>query len=171
MLASLNAIALDFVVRTKIHGQNLNWYLIEQLPAVPPDHYARRFGVKTAREIVREEVLALTYVSHDMAPFARDMGHVDPATGDALPPFKWDEAERLRRRAKLDALYFLLMFPSETPAEIDALRDVIPYVYSTFPIVQREEEARWGRYASRDLALAYLNALVAGDPDADIRLD
>jgi hypothetical protein len=170
LAANLNALPFDYVVRQKVQSTHLNWYIVEQLPVVPPDHYARRFGPKTAREIVREEVLALTYVSHDMAPFARDMGHVDPATGEALPPFPWNEADRLRRRAKLDALYFLLMFPSETDAEIDALRDVIAYVYSTFPIVQREEEARWGRYQSRDLALASLNALTAGDPDADIRL-
>ena len=42
-----------------------------------------------------------------MAPFARDMGHVD-AEGNVLPPFRWNEERRLRLRAKLDAVYFHL---------------------------------------------------------------
>ncbi len=40
-------------------------------------------------EIVREAVLELTYTTHDMAPFARDMGHVDEAS-EVLPPFCWE---------------------------------------------------------------------------------
>ena len=52
----------------KIQGQHLNWFVVEQLPVVPPDRYATvRFGPKTAGEIVREAVLELTYTSHDMA--------------------------------------------------------------------------------------------------------
>jgi hypothetical protein len=45
-------------------------------------------------------------------------------------------------------------------------RDDIRYIYSTFPIVERQEAERWGSYRSRDLALAYVNALLAGQPDA-----
>jgi hypothetical protein len=153
-----------------VQSTHLNWYIVEQLPVVPPAAYARSFGSKTARDIVREEALALTYTAHDMAPFARDMGHIDPATGEMKPPFRWDARDRLCRRAKLDALYFMLYFPSSTPAEIATLRDTAAYIYSTFPIVEREEMAVHGRYLSRDLCLLYLNALAAGDPDAEIVL-
>jgi hypothetical protein len=121
------------VTRQKVHSANINWFIVEQLAVVPPADYARGFGAKTARDIVREEVLALTYTSHDMAPFARDMGYGDPATGEAKPPFVFDAADRLRRRAKLDALYFMVHFPSSTPAEIAALRDTASYIYSTSP--------------------------------------
>ena len=168
LAANLNALPFDYVARQKVQSTHLNWYIVEQLPVAPPAAYARAFGPKTAREIVREEALALTYTAHDMAPFARDMGHVDLATGDAKPPFKWDARDRLRRRAKLDALYFMLYFPSATPKEIAELRDTAAYIYSTFPIVEREETAAHGRYLSRDLCLLYLNALAAGDPDAEI---
>lgn len=34
-------------------------------------------------------------------------------------------------------------------------------------IVEREETARWGHYRSRDLCLAWINALMAGQPDAE----
>lgn len=45
----------------------------------------------------------------------------------------------------------------------------IRYIYSTFPIVEREEVALHGRYRSRELCLAWINALMAGQPDADIK--
>ena len=162
LLANLNAIPFDFIARQKIQGQHLNWFIVEQLPVVPPEHYEEvRFGPKTAAEIVREAVLELTYTAHDMAPFARDMGHVDEA-GQVLPPFRWDEDRRLMLRAKLDALYFHLYGVTG--------RDDISYIYSTFPIVERQERKAWAGYRSRDLCLAWMNALEAGEPDAEIEL-
>jgi hypothetical protein len=119
---------------------------------------------KTAADIVKAAVLELTYTAHDMAPFARDMGHVD-ATGDVLPPFIWDEERRLHLRAKLDALYFIL-YGVFDPADPAQSRDDIRYIYSTFPIVERQETAAHGSYRSRDLCLAYINSLIAGQPDA-----
>ena len=104
-------------------------------------------------------MLELTYTAHDMAPFARDMGHVDVA-GDLLPPFVWDKERRLFKRAKLDAVFFHLYGVTG--------RDDVRYVYSTFPIVEREETAAHGAYRSRELCLAWMNALAAGDPDAEI---
>ena len=68
---------------------------------------------------------------------------------------------------RLDALYFIL-YGVFDPANPAASRDDIAYIYSTFPIVERQETARWGHYRSRDLALAWVNALMAGQPDADV---
>ena len=97
-----------------------------------------------------------------MAPFARDMGHVDD-NGNVLPPFPWDEDRRLKLRAKLDAVFFHLYGITD--------RDDVRYVYSTFQIVERQEKAAYGgRYRSCELCLAYMNALAAGDPDAEIAL-
>ena len=159
ILANLNATPLDYVARQKVQGQHLNWYIVQQLPVVPPNRYETiRFGLKTAAEIVREAVLELTYTAHDMAPFACDMGYED-GTGAAMPPFRWDEERRLRLRAKLDAVYFHLYGVTD--------RDDVRYIYSTFPIVERQETAAFGRYRTRELCLAYMNALAAGQPDAE----
>ena len=88
LLANFNSLPLDFVLRQKVQGQNLNLYLIEQLPVVPFERYrAVSFGPRTAEEVVHEAVLELTYTAHDMAPFAREIGHVDDH-GEALPPFR-----------------------------------------------------------------------------------
>ena len=160
--ANLNSVVCDFIARTKILSNHASWYILEQLPIVPPDRYeATHFGPKTGAEIVREAVLELTYTAHDMAPFARDMGHVD-ADGEVLPPFAWDDDRRLYLRAKLDALFFHLYGVTD--------RDDVRYVYSTFPIVERQETKAWGHYRSRELCLAWMNALDAGHPDAAIDL-
>ncbi|MFZ5929978.1 MAG: Eco57I restriction-modification methylase domain-containing protein [Pseudomonadota bacterium] len=166
LIANLNSIVFDFVVRSKVQSTSLNWFIVEQLPIVPPAGYARAFGPKTAAEIVREAVLELSYTAHDLAPFARDMGHVDK-NGEVLPPFIWNEARRLTLRARLDALYFIL-YGVFDPANPATSRDDIRYIYSTFPIVCAQETAKWGSYRSRDLCLAWINALMAGQPDAEI---
>ena len=160
LVANLNALILDYVVRHKAQTTHLNWYIVEQLPVVPPDRYNTvHIGPKTVGEIVREAVLELTYTAHDMAPFARDLGHVDES-GEVKPPFVWDEERRLRLRAKLDAVFFHLYGVTD--------RDDVRYIYSTFPIVERQEMAAYGRYRSRDVCLAWLNALAAGEPDAGV---
>jgi hypothetical protein len=161
MLANLNSVALDYLARQKVHGNHLAWYLIEQLPFLTATDYRRQYGSKAAADIVRETVLELTYTAHDMASFARDMGYVD-SKGDVKPPFLWDEGRRAHLRAKLDALYFHLYGVTD--------RDDVRYIYSTFPITEREEIAAFGRYQSRDLCLAWMNALAAGDLEAKIKL-
>ena len=149
LAANLNAICADFVTRQKAQGTHLNWYIVEQLPFIAPEDYGRRFGDTTARELVRGHVLRLTYTAHDMAPFARDLGYDGP-------PFAWDEEERRHLRARLDALYFHLYGVS---------REDAGYILGTFPIVRRHDEAEFGTYRTRDLILAYMNALAAGDTE------
>ena len=149
LVANLNAMCADYVTRQKAQGTHLNWYIVEQLPVIPPEDYDRRFGSMSARGLVRNHVLQLTYTAHDMEPFARDLGY-------GGPPFAWDEEERRHLRARLDALYFHLYGLSREDAE---------YVLGTFPIVRREDEKEFGRYRTRDLVLAYMSALAAGDTE------
>ena len=99
---------------------------LEQLPVIAPEGYDRRFGDKTARDLVRDHVLRLTYTANDMVPFARDLGFDGP-------PFIWDEEERRHLRARLDALYFHLYGLS---------REDAGYVLDTFPIVQTARRSR-----------------------------
>jgi hypothetical protein len=160
--ANLNALTFDYVSRQKVQTTHFSSYILDQIPVVPLERYeSTLFGKKTAKDIIHDAVLELTYTAHDMAPFARDMGYVDKS-GNVKPPFLWDEDRRLKLRAKLDAIYFHLYGITD--------RDDVRYIYSTFPIVEREEAAAYGRYRSRDLCLAYMSALAAGDPDAHIDL-
>ena len=154
LVANLNSFALDFVTRQKIQGQNLNLFLLEQLPVIESEAYGITFGTKTAREIVRDHVLRLTYTAHDMTPFARDFGY-------SGPPFAWNTEERRHLRARLDALYFLLYGISREDAS---------YILDTFPIVQRQDIRNFGGFRTKEMVLAYMNALAAGDTETDVAL-
>ena len=149
LLSALTSFSFDYVARQKLQGASMSLASLEQLPVIAPEDYDRRFGNTTARELVRDHVLRLTYTAHDMAPFARDLGYDGP-------PFIWSEEERRHLRARLDALYFHLYGLG---------REDAAYVLDTFPIVRREDEAQFGRYRTRDLILAYMNALAAGDAE------
>ena len=146
---NLNSFCLDYVARQKIQGTHIKLYMLEQFPVVAPDDYDRQFGNTTTRDLVRDHVLRLTYTANDMAPFARDLGYHGP-------PFVWNQEERRHLRGRLDALYFHLYGLSREDAS---------YVLDTFPIVRKQDEAAFGRYRTRDLILAYMNALAAGDTE------
>ena len=152
LAACLNSFALDYVARQKVQGQHLNWFVVEQLPVLPVDAYDRSFGATTARALVHDHMLRLTYTAHDMAPFARDLGYEGP-------PFPWDDEEHRHLRARLDALYFHLYGLSRADAS---------YVLGTFPIVRREDEKVFGHYRTRDMILAYMNTLAAGDAETQV---
>ena len=124
------------------------------MPVITSDDYDRRFGEKTAGELVHEHVLRLTFTSDDMSPFARDLGY----TGS---PFVWDAEERRHLRARLDALYFHLYGLS---------RDDAGYILDTFPIVREKDEKEFGSYRTKELILAYMNALAAGDTETVVKV-
>ena len=127
----------------------LTWFILEILPVIAPSNYDRPFGHKIARNFVLDHVLRLTYTAYGMTPFARDLDYDGP-------PFLWDEEERRHLPARLDVLYFHLYGINKGDAE---------YILSTFPMVKRDDEAEFGRYRTRDLILAYMNALAAGDTE------
>ena len=62
-------------------------------------------------------------------------------------------------RARLDALYFHLHGLSKEEAA---------YILDTFPIVRRRDEAAFGHYRTKEMVLAYYNALAAGDTDVEV---
>jgi hypothetical protein len=147
LVANLLSTPLDFVLRQKVQGQNLNWFIVEQLPMIPPAAFEAKLGKHIVADFIRGEVLRLTYTANDMQAFASDMGY-----GGA--PFVWDEDDRRHRTARLDALFFHLY-------GID--RDDADYILNTFTIVREQDEKAHGRFLTRDLVLAYMNAVAAGD--------
>ena len=144
----LNSIALISLIRQKATRDESK--LVHR--RATPRHRPRRlrpqaFGPTTARALVRDHVLRLTYTAHDMAPFARDLGYDGP-------PFIWNDEQRRHLRARLDALYFHLYGLSRADAA---------YILDTFPIVRRHDKAAFGHYRTKAMVLAYYNALAAGE--------
>src|SRR5690606_7812561 len=138
---------LDYVARQKVQSTHLNWYVVEQLPLIAPARYDAAPANTTVGAVVRGEVLRLSCTAHDLAPRARELGHVGEASAG-------DPEDRRHRMARLDALYFLLYGLDRGEAS---------YVLGTFPIVREQDERAFGRYRTRDLVLGYMNALAAGD--------
>ncbi len=148
LVACLNSFAYDYLCRQKVHGQHLNSFIVEQIPVIDAEN--ARVPALNATALVKHHVHRLTYTAHDMAPFARDMGHDGP-------PFVWDETERMHLRARLDALYFILYGVTD--------RDDVRHIMSTFPIVREKDMKEHGFYLTQELILAYMNALEAGDSE------
>jgi len=152
LLANLNSMPFDYIARQKAQSTHLNWYIVEQLPVFAPDRFEASIGSQNIAEFIRQQVLALTYTAHDMAPFARDMNHVD-AKGDVLPPFVWDAEDRRTRMASLDALFFHLYGINANDAA---------YILGSFPIVREQDEKAFGRFRTKDDILKKLKTIGAG---------
>ncbi|MGH2531279.1 MAG: N-6 DNA methylase [Thermomicrobiales bacterium] len=139
VLGNFNAFAFDFAVRQKAGGTHLNFFVVKQLPVLPPETYTPEL----LDEIV-PRVLELVYTAHDLAPFARDCGY----DGE---PFVWDEERRAGLRAELDGIYAHLYGLS---------RDDFAYILNQFPIVRRKDEAAFGEYRTMRLCLAAYDRFV-----------
>jgi len=128
LLANLNAVVLDYVVRQKIGGVTLNFFIVEQLPVLPPDRYRDRCPWDKRRTLERwisDRVLKLTCTADDMRPLAEAAGF-DP------PVHRWNPTERATLTAELDAAFFLLYGVGP---------DDVEYVLSTFSRAKRSNDA------------------------------
>jgi hypothetical protein len=152
LLANMNSLVFDFLGRQKIQGQNYSIYILEQLPVIAPAAFDQSIGSMKIADYIRTEVLALTYTAHDLAPFARDLGHVE-ADGSVKPPFVWNPDDRAHRMARLDALFFHLYGLDDADAD---------YILSTFPIVREQDIKAHGSYRTRDLIIGYLERIRSG---------
>jgi len=141
--ACFNSFALDYVARQKAAGGNLNFYVMKQLPILPPETFASESAV-ISRQWISSRVLELTYTAWDLEAFALDCGY-------SGPPFRWDEERRFQLRCELDAAYFHLYLgtPAEWGADSPQLREMFPtprdavdYIMETFPIVKRKDIKR-----------------------------
>ncbi len=152
LLSNLSCFVFDYACRQKIGGQTLNYFIVKQFPAIPPNIYINKFQGIDLEQWISERVLKLVYTAWDMKGFADDMGY----EGE---PFVWDEEERLHLRCQLDALYFNLY---------GLTREETDYVMETFPIVKRHDIEKYGTYRTKELILQYYNAYAAGDMGAYI---
>ncbi len=128
LLANFNSFAYDFIMRQKISNVHLNFFIVEQVPTLPPDAYSKPapWEVELTLEAwISERVLKLTCTAEDMLPLADACGFTSGSFqreyGGRLN--KWDEAERAQLMAELDAAYFHLYGINRDDAE---------YILSTF---------------------------------------
>ncbi len=128
LLANLNSFVYDYVCRQKIGGNNLSYYIINQLPTFTPDFYEDTCPwnkKQTLEEWISERVLKLTCTSNDMIPLAE-------AAGFKPKVHKWKTADRAKLMAELDAAFFIFY---------GIKRDDVEYMLSTFSGLKNDKEA------------------------------
>lgn len=133
LLGAFNSFVADFVAYTKVGNQNLNIYIIKQLP-IPKKVF---FEIKTIKDEIVERVFKLCYTSADLKPFATDFGF----NGE---PFIWNENERFHYRCELDAIYAHLY---------GLTKEEMEFIMGNFPIVKRKDIEKYGSYRTKDTIL------------------
>lgn len=144
LLANMAALSLDFVARQSISGTHMTFGVLKQLPILPPDFYT-----EPRLAFITPKVLELTYTSHSLAPFARDLGYDGP-------PFTWDEDRRALLRADLDAFYARAYGLTR-----DELRYILDpsdvkgpdYPSETFRVLKDKEIRQYGLFRTQRLVL------------------
>jgi len=141
----MNSLPLDYIARQKIGGTHLTYNYLKQFPILPTEFYT-----EPRLAFIVPKLLELTFTSHCLAPFARDLGYDGP-------PFVWDEDRRAHVRADLDAFYACAYGLTR-----DELRYILDpadakgpaYPSETFRTLKEREFGQYGEYRTRRLVLA-----------------
>ena len=157
LVAGLNSIVLDFATRTAIGGTDLSYFILKQLPVLPPDAYLENANPgPTWAELVVPRVLELTYTAWDLQSFAEDLGYDGP-------PFTWNEERRHRLKCELDAI-FAHMYQLDR-ADLEWILDA-PEPSASFPGLKRNELQQFGDYRTQRYVLQAYDQLAQGQlPD------
>ncbi len=136
--AMLNSFVFDYVTRQKATGGNLSFYVLKQLPVVPPTGFD-----ESARQFIVDRVLELTVTTNHLLPFAVECGY-------SGGPFRWNADRRLILRAEIDAMFLRLFGFSRDDAE---------YLLDFFEVVCRRDERELGEYRTKRLILEIYDAM------------
>jgi hypothetical protein len=140
LLALLNSFILDYVLRQKASGSNLNFHVLRQLPVPRPDQIP---GSLT--DLLIRGALELTYTASALTALARECQY-------SGSPFPHEEERRWRLRCEMDAACLHLYGLTRNEAE---------HVLGSFPVLERRERARHGCFRSRDAILDGLTTCAA----------
>ena len=93
LISQFNSIIFDYVLKGKKIGANLNYFILKQLPTIPPDHYTPGYNT-----FIIPRVLELIYTAWDIKAFADDVWRdADDDNESHPPPAVGSEQDRDRR--------------------------------------------------------------------------
>ncbi len=144
LLGCLDSLVCDFIARQKVGGTSFKYFTMRQIAVLSPEQYS-----PADLDFIVPRVLELTYTTHDMRPWAEDLG----CSG---APFAWNPERRAQLRAELDAYYAHLYGITEEelkyildPAEVMGA----DYPTETFRVLKRNELREFGEYRTQRLVL------------------
>lgn len=144
LVGCLDSLVCDFIARQKVGGTSFKYFTMRQIAVLSPEQYS-----PADLEFIVPRVLELTYTTHDMRPWAEDLGY----TG---VPFAWNPERRAQLRAELDAYYAHLY--GLTEEELEYILDPAEvmgadYPTETFRVLKRNELREFGEYRTQRLVL------------------
>jgi hypothetical protein len=178
LLANFNSLVLDYIARFKVGGLHLSFFIVKQLPILPPETYT-----ESNLNFIVPRVMALTYTATDMTEWAKalwndsslkmrlkmlqlnnkgnegitDEKFVDREFSESfLPPYIFDDAKRAALRSELDAYYARLYGLKRTELQyILEPQSVMGEAYpsETFRVLKDNEIAKYGEFRTQRLVL------------------
>ncbi|RWA28610.1 type II restriction endonuclease [Pseudomonas veronii] len=153
LLGNLSSLVLDYVVRNKVGGLNLNYFAMRQFPVISPFSYG-----EVDLEFIVPRVLELSYTAVDLRKWAADLGY-------SGAPFSFDPDRRCCLQAELDA-YFAYLYGlnrSELAFILDPESAKPGYPSETFSVLKRYEIREFGEYRTKNLVLEAWDKLEQGE--------
>jgi hypothetical protein len=144
LVGCLDSMVCDFIARQKVGGTSFKYFTMRQIAVPSPEQFTA-----ADLEFIVPRVLELTYTTHDMRPWAEDLGY-------SGAPFNWDPKRRAQLRSELDAYYAHLY--RLTREELEYILDPAEvmgadYPTETFRVLKRNELREFGEYRTRRLVL------------------
>ncbi|MCI6864558.1 Eco57I restriction-modification methylase domain-containing protein, partial [Anaerobiospirillum succiniciproducens] len=148
LLANLNSLVTDYCVRAKVPGTHVSFFILKQIPILPPEAYSE------------DEI---EFIASRVAKLTRTHDSINKVWLTDYPEYPFGTAEsRLEIRAELDAIYAskygltrneleFVLDPSETESH--------DYPSETFPVLKREELKLYGEFRTRRLVLEAFDKL------------
>ena len=151
LLAVLNSLVVDFVLRIKQAGVHASLFYVKQLPIIPPASF-------TSEDI--------DFIAARVAQLTRTADDINAVWLTDYPAYTFQEPhERLALRAQLDA-YIAKMY-GLTREELAYILDPSAVMGPdhpsvTFPGLKRKEIEQYGEYLTQRLVLTAYDAIAAG---------
>lgn len=154
VLANMNSLPLDWAARFSVGGINMNFFIVKQLPVLPPEAFLERSTCGHPWvQLIIPRVLELTYTSDQLGDFASDLGYEGP-------PFPWNEERRHILRCELDAI-FAQMYGFER-SNLEWILDA-QAPSSSFPALKQNELRKFGEYRTQRYVLQAFDLLNQGE--------
>ena len=157
-----SSLSFDVMCRRKVGGMHMNFYIVNQLPILPPQAFSSE-----VIDFILPRTFELIYSAADLKPFAEDLWNESSEElrqayqkrgfkPQIMAPFAWNEDRRAMLRAELDAYYARLYGLTR-----DELRYILDpqdvygpdFPGETFRVLKDNETAKFGEYRTRRLVL------------------
>ncbi|MCY4542809.1 MAG: hypothetical protein OXB95_10535 [Rhodobacteraceae bacterium] len=150
----MNSLPLDWAARFSVGGTNMNFYIVEQLPVLPPETYLDRvrYDLPSFVEMIVPRAVRLSYTANDLECFAKELGFIGP-------PYAWNADRRHRLQCELDAI-FAHMYRLDR-ADLEWILDPED-PSASFPTLRRKEVETFGEYRTKRLVLDAYDQLDSG---------